>query len=268
MRRLPQVEFHIIGNGGYFLRNCSDNVIIHGKVSEQEKNKLIRECDFAINITKMTFGMNAKNIEYFSLGIPVIANELGVRGYNVIPGRDYVLAEEDNLEEGIGLFCKLSEDERYLLAQNAFYHLCDEFNYQKYLHYFDELIGSDPDKNEESYYIFGAGLTGKSALKHFSTHGIKCHAFVDNSTEKQREGYCGIQVVAPDEAFNNINSSETIKLLIAANGKNTIEIIRQTVQKIDAEKIVIYNDYALSIDDMKAYISTEKIKNLGGQANG
>ena len=264
MRNLPKIEFHIIGNGGFDLKNCSSNVIIHGKVSAEKMAEIINECDFALNISPMTFGMNAKNIEYFSKGIPVLANELGVRGYNVVSGREYFPAEFDTLEEDVRKFCNLNEDERNEIALNAFEHLCDEYNYKNFTHCFDELISAVNEDEPESYYIFGAGEIGKGAALFLNINGLKCLGFVDNSTEKQGEVCCGEKVFSPDTAFNDINSSDKKKLIIAANAKNSNEIIRQAVQKIDAEKLIIYNNYAISLDDMMKNISVDKLRNMRG----
>ena len=59
------------------------------------------KCDGAINISKMTFGINVKMLDYYSLGIPVLANENGVRGYGSNPYVHYIPADTSDFEEKI-----------------------------------------------------------------------------------------------------------------------------------------------------------------------
>jgi|GEM_PF-1827305 len=262
MKNLSEVEFHIIGAGGYELRDCSSNVIIHGRVSEEEKNRIIKECDFALNITPMTFGMNVKMIDYVSLGTPVISNELGVRGFNAVAGKHYILADDDNFEEAIRDFCVLDEDERYAIALNAFDLICNEYDYKKYINSFDEFCSDSPEEKEDSYYIFGAGLCGEWASQVLNGEGIECLGFADNNPSKYGTAYCGKTVYSPAEVFEDINNSDNKKLIIAVGISYMSDIVKQAVQHIDAEKIVLFEKYALSIEDMRRKVDIEKIRRM------
>lgn len=138
--KFPDITLHIIGMAGFDLTNCGNNVIIHGIVSEEEKQSILANCDFALNLTHMVSGMNTKMLDYFSKGIPVISTIEGVRGFHMQPGREFFLANYDTIEHDLSTFLMLRDEERRKIALNAFYHLCNTLNYSNYMHIFARRI--------------------------------------------------------------------------------------------------------------------------------
>lgn len=257
-KKLSNIEFHIVGKSGMELKDYSSNVVIHGIVSDAMKRKISSECDFALNLTYMTFGMNAKIIDYFSLGIPVLANEAGVRGYNVQAGKEYFPACFDTLEDDITKFSRLSEEERYEIALNAFHYLCSKLNYKNYINLVEELMDSETIEEKNAYYIFGAGNIGKHALQCLKEKGYHCIGFADNDVSRQGETYCSLKIFSPSEVFRDINTSNNKILVIAGNIKHINEFARQIDKQVDAQDIYLfYNNMLIESD-----ICIDKLKEL------
>lgn len=97
---LPSVLFNIIGaclpKGSY-----APNVRRHGVVTSEEKEKLMLSADIAVNPMMAGSGSSLKMLEFLSYGIPVISTKVGVRGLSLVPGKEYVLAEQDCFSERI-----------------------------------------------------------------------------------------------------------------------------------------------------------------------
>ncbi len=236
-KKLSDIQFHIIGKSGYDLKNIPSNVIVHGVVSNEEKKQIASKCDVALNITSMTFGMNVKIMEYFTLGIPVISNELGVRGYDVTSYEEYFPGGVETLENDIRTFFKMSCNERYEMALKAFNYVCYKFRYANYIHIIDECI----DKNEEpTYFIFGAGNIGCKALKYLEDNNFHCEGFIDNNITLHNKLYYGINIYSPTEAFEQIKNEKEQNILIAVGTNNIREIIQQVIAEIDIKKICLF----------------------------
>ena len=86
VNKKKRVTLHIIGNGELldkFLNDCEKcqlSYVNHGAIyDENEKQKVISKCHFALNIMKDTVfvGATMKSLEYFHYGIPLINNIVG-----------------------------------------------------------------------------------------------------------------------------------------------------------------------------------------------
>jgi len=262
MERLPDVELHVVGRGGIQLENHPKNVVIHGDVSDAEKLRIASECNFTINVTHMTFGMQAKVKESFAEGIPVLANKEGVRGYHMRAGKDYFPANFDTLEEDIRAFGKLSDEERHLIACSAFHRLCEQFRCSNYFHLIDDLIDDqmdDREKRPSSWYIFGAGDRGKLTLEYLVSHKEKCVGFIDSNTDRQGEQFCGVTIYSPEVALRDIKDTRQKGLVIGTNGKYMNEILQQVVKEVDPENIFIFYDGEILGPEC---LDPKKIRNL------
>jgi len=247
-KNLPDVEFHIVGIVGLDLCDGPSNIIVHGIVTDEEKYQIARKCHFAMNINHMTHGQNAKVVDYMRLGLPVLANRLGVRGYNVREYIEYYPAEYETLERDIRQFCELSDDERYEIAQNAFRHVCREFNFEKYLGYFEKLL--DNHVEEYEYYIFGAGGAGKRALGELKMHRYQCVGFIDNNAARHGLEFCGKKIFAPEVAFADIRASKNKKVVIAVSTTYWREVANQICNEVGFENMMIYGDKASCLLNM------------------
>lgn len=59
------------------------NIILLGRVTEDEKNKIYELADFAINPMFSGAGTNLKMLEYMACGMPIISTDFGARGIEV-----------------------------------------------------------------------------------------------------------------------------------------------------------------------------------------
>lgn len=116
----------------------------------------------------------------------------------------------------------------------------------------------------ESIYIFGAGILGNRLQTLLDAY--KCMgSFVDNSIEKQKQGYCNCTVISADQY---IEISKEHILVIAVSTANT-EIICRQMENLGLEKnrdYYLYNDFINRIWSIisvllynKSYISLAQI---------
>ncbi len=88
---VPEVDFHVVGHclpAGSFPRN----VVRHGAVTSEDKDRLLAAADIGINPMSTGSGSSLKVLEFFARGLAVLSTEFGVRGFEVQPGIDYVPA--------------------------------------------------------------------------------------------------------------------------------------------------------------------------------
>jgi glycosyltransferase involved in cell wall biosynthesis len=88
---LPGLVFDIVGaclpEGRY-----GPNVVRHGMVDSQTKDRLLRSASLALNPMESGSGSNLKLLEFFNHGLPVVSTPFGVRGYPVSDGQECLLA--------------------------------------------------------------------------------------------------------------------------------------------------------------------------------
>lgn len=79
---MPDVAFAFVGNAAdaFLHRKLPENVWLVGSVSEAERNIWLELADVALNPMLYGGGTNLKLLDYFAAGIPVVANDIGVRG--------------------------------------------------------------------------------------------------------------------------------------------------------------------------------------------
>lgn len=89
--RLPTIIFDIVGNclpqGAY-----APNVVRHGTVDAQTKQRLLDAADIALNPMVSGSGSNLKLLEFFSNSLPVVSTPFGARGYPVVDGQQCLIA--------------------------------------------------------------------------------------------------------------------------------------------------------------------------------
>lgn len=263
-KKNKNVEFHIIGQSSAQFDNAPNNIITYGVVSDERMCEISNICDFAVNISHMTFGMNVKMLDYFSWGIPIIANKLGVRGYNVKEYQEYIPADFDTFEKAFEYFLNMNENQRYELAVNGFNHICIEYDYSKYLDVFLEISGLSTEESETNYefYIFGAGKIGKIVLEQLTSKGYTCVGFVDNNLTRKGDIYYGKKIFAPCDAFLDLKSNmQRKRIVIAVNSKFFPSVIRQVLSEIDYEQVLIHGDKYGGILNNKL-IDINKLKSL------
>lgn len=149
LREKKKIVFHIVGNGEYkknFINQLQQNKIpyqYHGVIYDSnEKEKIFKECHFALNMMKNTVcvGATMKSIDYLNYGIPMI---------NSIPGDIMDLIEQykcginlctNNLEDAVDEIVNMSSDDNYKLRINAQKLFYDKFSVVAFEEKFDNLI--------------------------------------------------------------------------------------------------------------------------------
>ena len=58
------------------------NVVLHGRVSDAEKQRLFAQAALALNPMKVGSGSNLKLVDYLAAGLPVLSSTVGARGFS------------------------------------------------------------------------------------------------------------------------------------------------------------------------------------------
>lgn len=104
-KSLPEFTFRIVGRAGMNIeRKLPKNVEIHGFISEEKKDEILRTSEIAINPIIHGAGVNVKMLEYMAYGLPIITSRLGARG---IKGKPFVISDLNGFAVSIQ---KLSSD--------------------------------------------------------------------------------------------------------------------------------------------------------------
>ena len=98
---LPNVNFVIAGNCVVNQKSKAKNVAILGKISHEEKLKLLSTVDIAINPMFSGGGTNLKMLEYLVSGIPTITTPVGARGLDLINNKHVFIADKEEFKERI-----------------------------------------------------------------------------------------------------------------------------------------------------------------------
>jgi glycosyltransferase involved in cell wall biosynthesis len=80
---MPAVGFDLVGDVAGELSHVSPppNVVLHGRVSEAEKQRLFRQATLALNPMVVGSGSNLKLVDYVAAGLPVLSSAVGARGF-------------------------------------------------------------------------------------------------------------------------------------------------------------------------------------------
>ena len=102
-------------------------------------------------------------------------------------------------------------------------------------------------KNSEPLYLFGADNCGESYFTLFGEHGILIEAFLDDDPRKQATGFCGKEVLPPEEMVKR-----TGKILISSYGPS---ILMKRLGKIDSGLLqrVLWSEFYLWEDGLDYY---------------
>jgi glycosyltransferase involved in cell wall biosynthesis len=98
---LPQIVFEIVGKclppGDY-----AANVRRHGFVDAATMSKIFARCDAAINPMTSGSGSNVKVFDFVKYDLPIVSTSFGMRGVELVAGRDYVVAEIEDFVATLG----------------------------------------------------------------------------------------------------------------------------------------------------------------------
>lgn len=94
---LPDFNFEIIGSARNTNKMKLKNVIHHGIVSEEEKDRIMQGCFLSLNPVTEGSGRNLKIFDYLSHGLPILSTPVGIRGFESPNLLDAVVVK--NIEE-------------------------------------------------------------------------------------------------------------------------------------------------------------------------
>ena len=117
---LPELQFNIMGSVCSVLkhRKIPKNVTLLGLVDESIKYQELSNSILALNPVITGSGQNVKMIDYVSSGVPVIASEVGTRGFDVTIKNRFFVTETSKLTDGIK---KAISDREVLKSISNFY---------------------------------------------------------------------------------------------------------------------------------------------------
>ncbi len=80
-------------------------------------------------------------------------------------------------------------------------------------------------ESQKKLFIWGMGHYGKKAFQVLSDKGIKISKIIDKSLDLQEEGYCGVEVISPEDFFESNISA--IILLVGDYWKEMLALINK-----------------------------------------
>jgi glycosyltransferase involved in cell wall biosynthesis len=103
---LPGVGFDLVGDLDTELRHLPlpGNVVLHGRVSDVQKQWLFSQAALALNPMKVGSGSNLKLVDYLAAGLPVLSSTVGARGFSraLVDCLELVAPEPAALADAIG----------------------------------------------------------------------------------------------------------------------------------------------------------------------
>jgi len=118
----PDTLFVVAGSQcEYFCgRDLPKNVIMRGRVSDNELALLLSTADVALNPMRQGAGTNLKILEYFAAGVPVVATEIGARGIGAQRGIHYFsIGEQLDLAHAISNATDIKKSDAVVHAARA-----------------------------------------------------------------------------------------------------------------------------------------------------
>jgi glycosyltransferase involved in cell wall biosynthesis len=105
-RLLPEIGFDLVGDLATQLADASlpANVVMHGRVSDAQKQWLFAQAALALNPMKVGSGSNLKLVDYLAAGLPVLSSTVGARGFSpaLVDCLELVAPEPEALAAAIG----------------------------------------------------------------------------------------------------------------------------------------------------------------------
>src|SRR5438067_3631334 len=92
----PNIRFAIAGTVCSRLEAVPANVQLVGLLSDENKRRLFRSCDVALNPIFSGAGTNLKMLDYMSCGLPVVTTPAGARGLDVESGRHCIVVSKED----------------------------------------------------------------------------------------------------------------------------------------------------------------------------
>ena len=124
----PDVMFLVAGSCGDLFNSTLTNLKLLGKIDEEEKERLFKTSDIAINPMFSGAGTNLKTLEFLSMGIPMVSTDVGVRGIELKPSQHFILATKENFSKQIDSLIDNAETKEKI-SQNSKSYVNEVFNW-------------------------------------------------------------------------------------------------------------------------------------------
>ena len=284
----PDIQIVLLGSIGkaYLGKKLPQNVILTGVVTDEEKKRYLKNCDFALNIMEDGAGINVKMFEYFAFGIPVIATPYGARGINVCDGENIILTNTNDLIEKVRCFCESDMDYKDYIAKNAIKLLREEYSWRsianaianeiecmynvsisKHVVPLEKIALYKIEEQEiycpvKPFYIRCAGVRGRNCYSAMTHRGLHPMGFVDEDKKYVGKDINGIPVISVEQYMSIHEGTE----IIVANVDVvdiTVDLLNRGIQAEDIS-LSIDNGYVTRLMDSKkrdnCYYDGENIK--------
>lgn len=234
-KKLSDFSFHIVGSccNSFMDRITPDNVILHGVLTEMDKNRIIQEAYIALNPMPYGSGTNLKIIDYYLNKTAVICNSIGARGLPIVDKTHLIIKEINELEEGIKelynddlLYKNITLNAYELAYENYTWQAISEKFYSGLLEK-TSIEKNEYNLNKISYelknevekvlalyskrlYIFGAGLGGRECYKKLVHYNLDIKGFIDNDANKLGDLFENKEIFDINTIFNNYKYDNSI----------------------------------------------------------
>lgn len=125
---LPHVVFHLIGACGQALKSHG-NLVVHGFVSEPEKQAIVSQCDLAINPLTTGGGASLKILDFVLAGKPVLSTDHGMRGYGFKPQVHFIQTELDGFRQSLVDALGMPAAARHAMACDALRYVSENLSW-------------------------------------------------------------------------------------------------------------------------------------------
>lgn len=113
---LPDVTFHIAGSVSNGFDAAPANVRLLGRLNDEDKTRLLLECQMALNPMAEGSGSNVKIADYLTHGLPVLSTPFGARGYEGLDGQDLQTVP---LDEFVAALTRMKSQKYGVTKRNA-----------------------------------------------------------------------------------------------------------------------------------------------------
>lgn len=109
LEKFPNMVWHIVGNKPTEAVEAlqSKNIVVHGRVSDEELEGFYRQCRLAVVPLRYGAGVKGKIVEAAYYQIPMVTTTIGAEGMSRAEG---TMAVADTAEEQVETICNLYED--------------------------------------------------------------------------------------------------------------------------------------------------------------
>ncbi len=118
--QLPNMLFAVIGSVAETrLKPVPANVLLFGRLEDEEKNILLESADVGINPMFEGSGSNLKMADYFASGLPVVTTPIGARGFQIENGTHAIISSPKEFASALSRL-KSDSELRSIMGHNAY----------------------------------------------------------------------------------------------------------------------------------------------------